>query len=905
MDDISKLTGDPAVAAILRKTTGPAPQQQRGTRSEGGSTPTRQELAGIVSSRIRTIKNAERIFDALPELETIVTIATSSLLSTKDLINTTLIYDNIADIPIDLRNDLLAPTRDYHDNVRQLPKKLYQWIYDALKTKGASPVMIISDNGFDQLFGLDAKVATESIRRSQAAFFEEQLGILGPINAQEDGQRVGVESILSRVRGPVKGPQSLKINFSNHDKMFSDKFEMDISITDNPRITLLPHAYRRIAHENARTGLYGQLEQAAYEKPATPTGAAPYEVNQQFNDRQRDAAEKGFINLGDLNEAYKSTPKTQLYGNIPIISMDENNQIDYFECLLPAESTAPLVIGDDVRNPIGFLTIIDDMGNFINSRSSLYGDANFMNYLNNDDMTDSIINRSNLGLGNTSRITPEIANRLSARCSEIAENEFTRALSQALGGAEISMKITETFGRILLARHLAKRHTQVVYIPVNNLCYFATDFNEDGIGVSITERSFIISTVRMALLFATMNSSVLNSARHMQYDIELSPDDMNGQKTVDQVKSDILNSYNRRLPMWGDINDAWSMGANAGIAFNVTGNEYYASHKVSVSDTTPEYKVPDQQIDENLLRRTCHIACVDPDLVLTPENLEFASQIYSKSLLVTQQIVKKQEILSTPLTRYVTNSLQASPKLQAELIRIIVEYIRNQNPNVTGEDLTKQTSEYLAKFINGMRVTLPPPDTSASSSQADLFDKRYEFIEKLADLVVTDDISNMLQNEGIEMQPDDLKTMIKSFYTRNWLRNQGIETDLFDLIYDEDKRGENVKMISDEIASASKTLIQLAKRATGKVETLAKAADLNPEDANNFGGGSDFGGGSEDDGGLGGDEDLGGDDMGGDEDLDMSDDGTTETDTTTEEDVSAEGTDETDTGTDDNADETL
>ncbi|MDP4414626.1 hypothetical protein QR503_25980, partial [Escherichia coli] len=103
-----------------------------------------------------------------------------------------------------------------------------------------------------------------------------------------------------------------------------------------------------------------------------------------------------------------------------------------------------------------------------------------------------------------------------ARCGEIAENEFARALSQALGGAEISMNITETFGRILLARHLAKRHTQVVYIPVNNLCYFATDFNEDGIGVSITERSFIISTVRMALLFATMNSSVLNSARHMQ-----------------------------------------------------------------------------------------------------------------------------------------------------------------------------------------------------------------------------------------------------------------------------------------------------------------------------------------------------------------------------------------------------
>ncbi|MGK7530404.1 hypothetical protein, partial [Salmonella enterica] len=65
------------------------------------------------------------------------------------------------------------------------------------------------------------------------------------------------------------------------------------------------------------------------------------------------------------------------------------------------------------------------------------------------------------------------------------------------------MTVTETFSRIMLARHLAKRHTQVIYIPAENLCYFATDFDEDGIGVSITERSYVISTVRMALLFAT------------------------------------------------------------------------------------------------------------------------------------------------------------------------------------------------------------------------------------------------------------------------------------------------------------------------------------------------------------------------------------------------------------------
>lgn len=914
MEDISKLTGDPAVAAILRKSTSPSAQQQRGKREDGGVTPTRTELTGIASSRIRTVKNAERIFDALPELEVIVTIATSSLLSTKDLINTTLIYDNVADIPIDLRQQLLEPVREFHDHTRQLPNKLYQWIYDALKSKGASPVLLISDTGFDELFGLKPSVATESLRRSQSDFFERQLGILGKIGG-ENKPKVGVESILSRARGadkPTK-PQTIKLNFAaapnspfKADGMLAS---LDIVITDNPRITLLPEAYRRVAQENARTGLFGQLEQYAYEQPSTPTGASEYNAD-QFTDSEQEKAKLGLINIGDLNEAYQKTPEQKLYGEVPKMSFSDANKIEYTERLLPAESTLPLVIGDDVRNPIGYLAIVDEMGNFINSRSTLYGDANFMNYLNNDGMVDSTINRANLGMGNTTRITPDIANRLTARYGEIAEDQLTKALGEALGGAEISMTVTETFSRIMLARHLAKRHTQVIYIPAENLCYFATDFDEDGIGVSITERSFVISTVRMALLFATMNSAVLNSARHMQYDIELAPDDMNGQKTIDQLKTDIMNSYNRRQPMWGDMNDTWAMTTNAGIAFNVIGNDYYGSTKVSVSDTTPDYKYPDKDFDEGLLRRTCHIAGVDPDLVMTPENIEFASQIFSKSLLVTQQVVKKQEILSKPLTRYVVNGMLASPSLQSAMIKIIAEYINANGNGMTTDQITKKVSEYLAAFINGMKVTLPPPDTSAAASQMELFDKRTEFFEKLADLVVTDDIAAQLQQEGISMDPNDLKTMIKSFYTRNWLRKQGIETDFFDLVYDDKSRQDNITMMTDEAMAASKTLIQLAKRFTGRLETLAKNADLDPnESAGGFGGGFDAGGDT-----GGGEGDLGG---GGDDDLDLdldTDNGTdgdstgetTESTETTE--TTTEGTEGTEGGegtTDDNPDNVL
>lgn len=885
MDDISKLTArDPAVDAILRKATGPSGSQERGKREEGGTTPTRSELTGIASSRIRTTKNAQRIYQALPELETIVTIATSSLLSSKDLVNTSLIYDCNADMPLDLKEDMLRHEREFHDNQRKLPKKIYKWLYEALKTKGATPVLLLSDSGFDNLFGLSTKVARESMsaamKEKQVNFFTQQKGILRKLS---DGkQKVGIESILNSVTVP-DGPQTINLDLSSiftDTDTIKDRGTLSITLTDNRNVLLMPEVVKRVARENASSSFYGQLEQVAYEKPTTPTGASGFDA-----DGFKDSSEKKMdtINIADLNETYRTTPQTMMYGEIAKPQMDDVNKLEYIERILPAECTLPLILGDDVMNPIGYLAIVDEMGNFINARSSLYGDANFMNYLNNDGMVDSTINRSAIGLGEgNAKVTPEIANRLISRFGEIAENQLAMSLGDALGGAELDVNVSETFGRIMLTRHLAKRHTQVVYIPAESLCYFATDFDEDGIGVSITERSFVISSVRMALLFATMNTAILNSARNMQYDITLSPDAMNGEEVVARIKSDILNSYNRRQPMWGNMDDVWSMSVNSGIAFNVEGNEYYSGHKVSVSDTTPDYKTPDPAYDESLLRRTCHIAGVDPDLVMTPDNIEFASQIFSKSLLVTQQIVKKQEILETPLTRYVVISSQSSPKLQNLLIETCVKYIKETEPDTPQEQYLEKASAYMRTFINGLKVSLPPPDTSAANSQMDLFDKRTEFFEKLADLVVTDDMTAALQNAGVSIDPTNIKSMIKAYYTRNWLKRQGIETDFFDLVYDKESRQESIQMIADDSMTATEMILQLGKRVEGRVETLAKKMDIaDGSDAGGFGGApaddsgmDDFGDDSTDDDmsddDMGDDDGMGGDDLGGDDNPDDS-----------------------------------
>lgn len=862
-DYTGQLARDPLAAAVMTKVTDPAPSQGRGKRPDGGTTPLRTELAGLTSSRIRSTKNALRIYESLPEMETIVTIATSSMLSTKDLVNAALIYDcEDKDVPLAVRDALNEVVRGYFNDTRKLPKKVYRWVYDAMKWKGASPVLVMSDSGFDETFSL-RKVAGESTRSvdlrehlsNALKRVSEQRGFLGEIKKKVetpkllDRQMLALESLIGVNKSRAGGPQSLEIDLSAAFKPILDEYTatfkvaresakgnqtfqfnsqlsttMNLSLTDNCEILKLPKMAQRLARESQ-----GQQVPSSYLSEQAYDGTGPGKVLNGATKPEDLNLGRDRLTLSDLVEHDTNQPvDTKPYAEMPRLAFGQKNNLDYTEIVLPASSTVPVTMGGDTRNPIGWLTIIDDMGNFVNANSTMYGDVNFYNYLTDTGMADSTINRAYAGLGH-SNFAPEIAQRLSNRFGELAEDYFTEALGTAMGGVELDIPMTETFVKVLLTRHLAKRHTQVLYIPAENLAYFATAYDEDGFGVSLPERSFVISTVRMSLLFAYMNASVLNAARFMQYDIELSPDDMNGQETVDRLKSDILNSFNRRMPQWGNMDDAWSMAANANIAFNVVGNQYYSSHKVSMSDTTPEYKSPDMDFDNELLRRTARLAWVDPDLVLNPENIEFASQIFSKSLIMTSQIQAAQEELSEPLSNYVKAGIKASPVVQAKMLEKLVKLLGVETKTGEFHEELAKLNGYIQTYTANVKVTIPPPDTSAAASQMDLFDKRVEFIDKIVDIVVNDTLVSKINEANLDFQGDELKALVRAYYIRNWMSQQGMETDLLNLVTDTDEQADNIKAISDEARDSIQMLLRLGKRAGTKVTTVLNSIGAEPD----------------------------------------------------------------------------
>ena len=123
---------DPLAEVFYSKLTSPTSQTRRNNGEE--LTPTKWELSPINRALMQRRLDAERIFDTLPDMETIISVSVSSLLCTKDLVTSTLVYtcpdpDNV--IPLSAKDSMIDVLREYFSNELKLPQKLYEWLYEA------------------------------------------------------------------------------------------------------------------------------------------------------------------------------------------------------------------------------------------------------------------------------------------------------------------------------------------------------------------------------------------------------------------------------------------------------------------------------------------------------------------------------------------------------------------------------------------------------------------------------------------------------------------------------------------------------------------------------------------------------------------------------------------------------
>lgn len=863
--------------ALVRKLVAPKGEENSSTHKT--RIPSQYELAPFMQDTIQRSRDADYIFEVLPDLEYVAQIAISSILSSKDLITTTLTYNCTNDkLPIELKADMLNVVQSHFDNEYKLSSYLYDILYDVMFKTGSYGVAVIPESSIDKLINNGKVVGNESLSSFKSELTPK--GLFGSTQ-NKSSEVLGLEALMSgnppikedeSELEPVAGWGKIKlIDNPNHMKVSKIQEHLTKRRKDelNPLKSKTIAAVESYKGELKRPGLESKNE--LYENQMRSLGSVSNPVaNQAIVDKEVETYDRSKFN----NSSYEPKHIEEL------VTARKSQTVNVGHPLvqhIPSEAIIPVHVPGDFKNQIAYLVLIDNIGNPVN-KYDLINSTTAWSWVEGN-ATSSLIGDTAKSMGvDQDNNTDWTVSKLTQSYADIVERDIINSINNGMYGENATISRPEEVYRIMMARAMTKKSTQILIIPVEQFTYYALDYTDFGIGRSLTDKNKVLTTARAAMMFATTQASILNSTRNMEYTIELDPNDREPEKTIDDTQYRISQAYASRIPFTGKISDMETFFSNAGISFSIEGNEYYPSTKVSVSDNTPDYKLPDESISEDFAKRNYRAYGVDPDLIISGDGIEFATQIHSKDLIATKQTVKNQEKLTPLISHFVQTYVISSGPLMEDLAILVKDHLKNDEVPLEEGVM----GAYLDAFIESIEVSVPSPDMSLLEVQMNSYEQFTEAVDKIIDVYIDDDF---LSGTQADIDSQRAKALIGNYYRRMWFKNNGIEPELTDMFEGTEERTDLIELIANSNIRIGGMVMLAMRHADNKMEEAAEAIHMDTEEdtsdsADSYGGdegGDDeFGGGEDDEfGDEGGDESDGSEfDDGGFDDFDDGGDDT-------------------------------
>lgn len=890
--------------------------------------PAQHDLIPLVKENMQRVMDGENVLEILPELDYVASIVISGILSTKDLITCKLTFESLAHgINPELHADLVKEVRRFFETTYPIDQYLYEILYDTMFRTGSYALGIIPESSVDRIInGGGGRIGTESYANELRSAMKTR-GILGnPEEKQTTTTGVGIEQFLQTIKSNGSATAGFKVTFAgkvpdrSKEPTKTDgelKYpEMDVdfgfTLTDNPDTIKIPRLYTARARETVANSYNDLMQSNLSFGMENAEGFVPSLIGLE---RETNAFNY-FDTAAYKNRNYQSRAVEE------VVSAELANRRSVGHPLYQHFSSESVILchtPGTFTQPAGAYIVLDEQGYPVTRNSRMYNASATAWIMGNP--SSQLINDAAMGLGLNKNDDPNrewTMTKLLDSYAQLVEAKLIQALKTGAYGGSFNIVRPQQVYQIMMARALAKKNTQILYIPSEQFVYFALDWTPEGIGRSRLDKTRMISTVRSAIALATMQSTVLNATRNIKLTVTLSPEDRDGEKTVNEAVFRATQQFLSRIPYSGTPDDVMAYIANAGIDVEVEGNDFYASTKVEVTENSPDYKVPDPQTDEALLRKQARALGADPDLVINPEQIEFASQITTKNVFNTKRIVQDQQRLQPLLSHWVKTHIYSDPIIIDRLTKVVMDYLEKYatireevevseldtdkrgegaaeetafafesypglemftEGTITNQDLIREAvnnpeainkftkdrrtaiaRKVLSRFVGHISVSLPPPDTGKLNSQMELFDKRMEHVDKQLERVWADGIFDGTVYEGNESK---VRTMMSSIMAYQWLTENDVDSDLMSIMSPEAESLDNtVQYISTQRGDLMHNILRITKAVERKMQAEAKRMEVESNEeatvGDNFGGGG--GGGDY----SGGDDEFGGDEFGAD-----------------------------------------
>lgn len=882
---MSVIRSNPALAAAISKlrSDGQAPRYGKGGQREL-MTPNVMAFRQQSERTMNEIKDAEGVTQILPDIELSIQILVSSIMSPKDMVTVELLFagpDGV--LPNQVSMEIIAIVIKHFDQTYKIKNDLELILRDALFDKGAHIRLVLPENSLDEFINRHAPlaVAMESVNHGYHEVFNtdgtpKALGFLGNGNhaVHQAESAMKFENFANPTPTSVDGSIAIEsfksYHAETHQPNGNDKVVQRndyLFVTDNFAILSAPRAMEglralQVAEKLRASTRTGGIAMEGFDQPMQEQRNI---VRSKLTDRELTAALFKNANMTADNVSSMKTQqqlKRKTIGN-PLVME------------LPTESVIPVHVPGQPEKHIGYFVLLDNTGHPISvkNKADYYSDlaGRMGTNIGTSSLPSQVIARTKSMMGGFDCSNSEHLDYSARVYGDLITADLLARLRNGIYTNGVALGTNDDVYRIMLARTLQQQRTQILFVPVELVTYFAFRYNADGIGRSILSDTKIINALRSTLMFANTMAAIRNSIGMTTVDFKLDPEDPDPAKSLDIMINEVLRSRQQAFPL--------NTQSPADIVYQLQRGGYqftYSDHpglpdvKVEFGERNANYPKPDTDLEESLRKRSIMAYGLNPETVDTAFSGEFATTVTQNNIMLTRRVMQLQDRFTPLLTSHLVKYIRASEVLMTEITELVEENYDNiklpqeiEEKFNFGDDVevSKKVEksiliEYLVDmFLEGMEITLPRPDTVTIENQSTAFDAYLKLLDQALDAWLNKEFFSQELTGDMTNMVESVRASVKAYYIRKWFADNGVMPELAEMTAQDSEGVPRIQFWNEQknhIESLMKSLAALGAGLKPMVEATNKVASDIGLDA----GGGGFGGGAG--GGFGGDMGGGG-----------------------------------------------
>jgi len=793
----------------------------------GVESPHRMTLEKTSQRTAESVTDSMTAEEILPDIELAKQVLVSSIISPQDMISNEVKFGFVNnELPSEFMSvkDILDKffTEEYVIK-DMLPKALES----ALFTDGAYTLVVIPESGLDSLINHGGSVNLEEYQQfyNSSDPAGSSLGILGPGSFSSEKKTDATKTPGSIVALEDFDPNAAgdKLTLSNEDSYLLGKKASKVLVTDNFNAVKIPVVIDRLRRERVESAYMrgrGMQRLATEQVKAATWGEAAKNLN---------AAERNKI----IRQLYADRSRS---GGValklsPVEAYSRKTKGHGLPMRWPTESLIPAYIPGSPDQHVGYFGLLDEFGNPLHTAKGSDKYREMQTRLTNPNSSSAmhgLINTAHRQMFGNDVTDKQDAQAILNAYTTIVEEDLTSRIFNGTYKTRIELKKQSEFYRIMLSRQLANMGTQILFIPAEQVTYFAFDYNADGIGRSLLDKSKLLTTMRSVLMFANTMASVRKATPGVNLKIQLDPSDQNPAKQVEDIVHEYARTKATSFPLTtSQPYQLVNYVQNANTSVTVSGNPNYPETEVTTEERQATNAEADIELEESLRRKHFQSFSLSPEIIDGASQVDFAQSILTGNLLMAKRVTIYQtetiRMLNDHIRKFIINSGKLTEMIFDQLTEIVkkldgktkervLEMLSMDDTMVTDEDRESATMGMLFNYIiYNYTITLPAPDIAKFESQVTALEAYSKALDIGLPAYLTEDILRGLGDDVVEGGIGALIASVKAYAIREWLRKNNMLLELEDIIPSDNS--DNGSSIAFDNIVAHQVAIQKAVRA--------------------------------------------------------------------------------------------